>query len=115
MKKSRFLLRSALQLKGTIFIGTAIGLLASIAFSFGAEDAQLPWEISADRITRQQTPEVIIAEDNVLLQQYKNDSPTGLAIEADRIEYSTSENSVNASGNLRLIGKKMRFGLQKLR
>ena len=105
MKKSRGLLRTVLLLKRTIHICTTVALLASFALAYGAEDTPLPWEISADRLTRQQDPEKIIAEDNVLLQQYKDGSPTGLAIKADRVEYNATENSVNAAGNLRLIGK----------
>ena len=103
MKKPRVLLRTILQLKRTIHICTAAALLASATFAYGADP--LPWEISADRLTRLQNPEKIIAEDNVFLRQYRDGSPTGLGIKADRIEYNANDNSVNASGNFLLIEK----------
>ncbi len=104
MENTRVLLRTILQLKRTIHLCTAAALLASATFAYGA-DAQLPWEITADRITRQQSPEKIIAEDNVFLRQYRDGSPTGLGIKADRIEYNASDNSVNAVGNILLLEK----------
>ena len=80
-------------------------MLASLPFAYGADEAPLPWKITADRIIHEQEPEKVIAEGNVFLQQYKDDSPSGLEIEADRIQYNTNENLVNASGNLRLFNK----------
>ncbi|MDH3867370.1 MAG: hypothetical protein OES39_09825, partial [Desulfobulbaceae bacterium] len=62
-------------------------ILAHQPFAHGADEDTLPWKISADRITHQQEPEKIIAEGSVILQQYEEDTPTGLAIEADRIQY----------------------------
>lgn len=67
-----------------------------------AEVTSHPWKISADRITHQQEPEQITAEGKVLLQQYKDDKPTGVEIEADRIQYNLDSNSVEAVGNLSL-------------
>ena len=106
MKKGpKGLLRTVLQLKRTIHIFTAAALLASLTFAYGADEAPLPWKISADRIIHEQDPEKIMAEGNVFLQQYKGEIPSGLEIEADRILYNVNENSVNGSGNLRLIDK----------
>ncbi len=106
MKKgSKDFLRTALQLKRTIIICTVTALLVSLTPSYGAGEDQLPWEITADRITHEQDPEKVIAEGNVFLQQYKDDSPTGLEIKADKIRYNVNENSVKAYGNLRLTEK----------
>ena len=66
----------------------------------GADADSLPWAISADRITHQQEPEQITAEGDVILQQYKQDVPTGIEIEADRILYNVENNSIDAAGNL---------------
>lgn len=70
----------------------------------GAEDF-LPWQISADQITHQQNPEKIIAEGGVILQQYRDETPTGLKIEANRIQYNVDANSVDATGDLHLLDK----------
>jgi LPS-assembly protein len=94
-----------LQFKRIIHIYTVAALLASLTSVYGADEAPLPWKITADRLTHQQKPEEIIAEGNVFLQQYKGDSPSGLEIQADRIQYNVNENFVNASGNLRLNEK----------
>jgi LPS-assembly protein len=77
-------------------------ILALLPFAHGAEEDSLPWKISADQITHQREPEKIIAEGKVLLQQYKEDTPTGLELEADRIQYNVDVNSVDAVGNLHL-------------
>ena len=80
---------------------TAVFILMHLPFvAHGAEEESLPWKISADRITHQQKPEQIIAEGTVILQQYKEDTPTGVEIEADRIQYNIDLNSVDAEGNL---------------
>ncbi|MFC1826485.1 hypothetical protein ACFLZQ_00945, partial [Thermodesulfobacteriota bacterium] len=107
MKKGPMgLLRTVLQLKRIIHIFTvAAALLASLTIAYGADETRLPWEITADSITHEQDPEKIIAEGNVFLQQQKGDIPSGLEIEADRIQYNVNENSVNGSGNLRFIDK----------
>jgi len=75
-------------------------ILAFHVFALGADESPLPWSISADRITHQQEPEKIIAEGAVILQQYKDNSPTGLEIRADRLQYNVDKNSVEADGNL---------------
>lgn len=75
-------------------------ILAFLSSAYGADEGSLPWEISADRITHQQKPEKVIAEGNVVLQQYKENIPTGLEIEADRILYNINDNSIDATGNL---------------
>ena len=77
-------------------------ILALLPFAHGAEEDSLPWKISADQITHQREPEKIIAEGKVLLQQYKENTPTGLEIEADTIQYNVDINSVDAVGNLHL-------------
>ncbi|MDH3390508.1 MAG: LPS assembly protein LptD, partial [Desulfobulbaceae bacterium] len=94
-----------MQFKRIIHIYTVAALLASLTSVYGADEAPLPWKITADRLTHQQKPEEIIAEGNVFLQQYKGDSPSGLEIQADRIQYNVNENFVNAFGNLRLNEK----------
>ncbi len=95
-------LRPALQrMKIILTCLAAVFILVHLTFvAHGADGDSLPWEISADRITHQQEPEQIIAEGNVILQQYKENMPTGVAIEADRILYNVDSNSVDASGNL---------------
>jgi len=78
-------------------------ILVFAPFSRGADTAgSLPWQISADRITHQQEPEKIIAEGEVILQQYRDEQPTGLEIKADTIRYNVDENSVDAVGSLQL-------------
>ena len=94
-----------MQFKRIIHIYTVAALLASLTSVYGADEAPLPWKITADRLTHQQKPEEIIAEGNVFLQEYKGDSPSGMEIQADRIQYNVNENFVNASGNLRLNEK----------
>jgi len=92
-----------LQLKRLIYACTVTALLlAFVPSTHGEDEKSLPWKISADRITHQQKPEKIIAEGKVLLQQYEGDIPTGLVIEADRIQYNSSDNSLNATGNLHI-------------
>ena len=107
MKKGpKGLFRTVLQLKRIIHICTVAAImLAYQTFAYGADEAPLPWEITADRITYQQKPEKIIAEGDVFLQQYKGSSSSGLEIEADRIQYDVNENFINASGNLRFNEK----------
>ena len=80
-------------------------ILAHLHLAHGADEDSLPWKISADQITHQQKPEKIIAEGKVILQQYRADTPTGLAIEADMIQYNVEANSVDAVGNLHLQDK----------
>ena len=105
-KRSKGLLKTILQLKRIIITCTVTAImLVSLTLSYGADEAPLPWKITADRITHEQEPEKVIAEGNVFLQQYKNDLLTGLEIEADRIRYNVYENSVKASGNLHLTEK----------
>ena len=110
-KEPKGLLRTVLQLKRIIHIFTVAALLASLTLAYGADEAPLPWKITADRITHEQKPEKIIAEGNVFLQQYegeipdKDEIPSVLEIKADRIQYNVKENSVNGSGNLRVIEK----------
>ena len=84
-------------------VGLAIMfILAPLPFAHSADKGSLPWEISADTITHQQEPEKIIAEGEVILQQYKEDAPTGFKITADRIQYNVDVNSVDATGNLHM-------------
>jgi len=83
----------------------AVFILAPLSFAHGADEDPLPWKISADQITHQQEPEKIIAEGRVVLQQYKEDAPTGLEITADRIEYNIDINSIDALGSLLLQNK----------
>ncbi len=52
-----------------------------------------------------QEPKTVTAEGMVILQQYEEDAPTGIEIEADRIQFNVKENSVNALGNLHLRGR----------
>ncbi len=106
MKPGLIGLNSALQLKKIlqICLGAAF-ILAHTPCSHGAEDGPLPWEIFADRITHEQKPERIIAEGSVILQQFREDAPTGLQIEADRIQYNIGANSIDAVGNLFLHNK----------
>ena len=101
--RSKGLLRNVLQLKKIIHVFAIAALLAPMTFAYGADEAPLPWEITADSITHEQEPEKVIAEGNVLLQQFLGESPGGLKIEADRIQYNVNENSVNGSGNLRIV------------
>jgi LPS-assembly protein len=82
-----------------------IFILAHQPFAYGANEDTLPWKISADQITHQQEPEKITAEGRVILQQYKQDTPTGVEVEADRIQYNFGENSVYAVGNLQFHNK----------
>jgi LPS-assembly protein len=83
----------------------AVFTLAHLSFARGADENSLPWKISADRITHQQKPEKIIAEGRVILQQMKEETPTGLEIKADRIEYHVDINTVDAVGSLLLQDK----------
>jgi LPS-assembly protein len=83
------------------FTVTAL-LMAYVSSAHGADEKSLPWKISADHIIHQQKPEKIIAEGEVLLQQYEGNTPTGLTIEADRIQYYSSDNALNATGNLHI-------------
>jgi LPS-assembly protein len=106
-KGPKGLLRTVLHLKRIIYICTAAALLAPLTFAYGEDEAPLPWEITADRITHQQKPEKIIAEGSVFLQQYKEGVPSGMRIEADRIQYNVPENSVDGFGNLRLNEKQI--------
>lgn len=80
----------------------ALLLLANLPVALAAEPDSLPWKISADQITHQQKPETVTAEGNVVLQQFRDDRPTGLEVKADSIRYNIEENSVDAVGNLHL-------------
>jgi LPS-assembly protein len=104
MKQGAMGLKPVLQgLKVILACLAAFFILAyEPSFSSAAEDS-LPWKISADQITHQQKPEKIIAEGKVILQQYREDTPTGLEIAADRIQYNVDTNSVDAAGNLHLL------------
>ncbi len=66
------------------------------------DEESLPWEITADRLTRQKKPEQITAEGNVVLKQYQEGSPTGLAVEAETVQYNVGTNSVRAFGSVHL-------------
>jgi lipopolysaccharide assembly outer membrane protein LptD (OstA) len=106
MKQGAMGLIHALQSKRIIHLclGTFF-ILAYQPISHSAEEESLPWKISADQIIHQQNPEKIIAEGDVILQQFKEDKPTGLEIEADRLQYNVDTNSVDAVGNLHLRDK----------
>ena len=103
--RSQGLLRTVLQLKKIIHVFAVAALLAPLAPAHGADEASLPWEVTADQIIHHQKPEKIIAEGNVFLEQYQGDSPSGLKIEADRILYNIDESFINISGNLHLFEK----------
>ncbi len=99
-------LKPVSQSKRIIYACLSAGLfLACTPYAYGADADPLPWKISADRITHQQSPQKIIAEGQVILQQYDGDKPSGLEIEADRIQYNVDVNSVDAVGNLHLRDK----------
>src|SRR5210317_1821586 len=102
-KRSKGLLRTILQLKKIIHIFTIALLLLPLASAHGADEAPLPWEVTADQIIHHQEPEKIIAEGNVFLEQYQGDSPSGFKIEADRILYNIDESLINMSGNLHIF------------
>jgi LPS-assembly protein len=96
-------MRPFLQRKRLIYIFIITALLAAyVSFVYGADENSLPWKISADSIILQQKPTKITAEGEVLLQQYKGETPTGFAIEADRIQYNSSNDYLNATGNLHI-------------
>ena len=79
-------------------------VLLVVVFAAGgaaAEEVAPQWEIDADRLVHQQNPEKIFAEGDVLLQQYEGGTPTGLKIEADKIQYDVSRKFIDGSGNLR--------------
>jgi len=86
-----------------VFLITVVIFLYVPFDALGAETDSLPWKISADQITHRQEPEQIIAEGEVILQQFQENEPTGIEIKADRILYNTDNNTVNASGNLLLL------------
>ncbi|MFC1837215.1 LPS export ABC transporter periplasmic protein LptC, partial [Thermodesulfobacteriota bacterium] len=94
-----------MQLKRIIFIHTAAIILLVPQTIYSGDEPPLPWEITADRITHQQQPKKILAEGNVFLKQYKDNIPSGLSIQADKILYDLNENQINGSGNLRLFEK----------
>ncbi len=99
-------LKPVLQPKKIIHVClVTVFILVHLPFAHGADEDPLPWKIYADQITHQQEPENILAEGRVILQQYKEDTPTGLEIEADRIQYNIDVDSVDASGNLHLQDK----------
>jgi len=99
-------LKPVLHCKRIIHVCLAlVFILGCRPFAHGAEEDTLPWRILADQITHQQEPEKIIAEGSVILQQYKEDTPTGLEIKADSIQYNVGENSVDVAGNLLLRDK----------
>ena len=106
-KPEESLLQTALHPKLHISVGKlrAVFLILAVfaAGAAAAEDAPLPWEIDADRLVHQQNPEKIIAEGNVLMQQYRDGTPTGLKIEADKINYDVSGKFIDGSGNLRFM------------
>jgi LPS-assembly protein len=77
-------------------------LMTFVPPAHGGDEKSLPWEISADHITHLQEPGEIIAEGEVFLRQYAGDTPTGLTIEADRIQYFSSDNALDATGNLHI-------------
>ena len=85
---------------------SAVFILAHLSFAHGAEENSLPWEISADQITHQQKPEKITAEGKVVLKQFREDTPTGLEIKADRIDYNIDADSVDAFGSLLLNNRR---------
>lgn len=107
MKKNPWkgwLLRTVLPHRNAIFLCLLMAsTLAVTDFANGDDEPPLPWKVTADRLIHKQEPEKILAEGNVLLQQYKDDTPTGLKIEAESIEYSVNQSFIHGSGNLRLI------------
>lgn len=88
---------------------TVVAICAAAVFFFLPAQAQeldsTPWEISADRLSHTRTPEKIVAEGNVVLQQDTSNAAAAkdsLRIRADRIEYFPASRSAKATGNLRV-------------
>ena len=61
-----------------------------------------PWEITADRITRQSNPQRIVGEGNVVLERVEQEGISGMLLKADWVEYNIDDGIVHAKGNLSL-------------
>jgi LPS-assembly protein len=79
-------------------------VILGISYSAAAADnnQETSWELSADRLTHDQESAAITAECNVLLKELGKEKPYGVEINADRIQYNTRSQQVEAVGNLRL-------------
>jgi LPS-assembly protein len=81
-------------------------LLIGGSFSFAGDANSLPWEITADRMTRQLNPQIVIGEGNVVMQRIEGEEGRGLVLKADWVEYNVDKGTVNARGNLSMQSAK---------
>ena len=79
---------------------SAFFLLIGASPSSAVDAGSLPWEITADRMTRQQNPQVVIGEGNVVMKRVEEGEGSGLVLKADWIEYNVDLGTVKARGNL---------------
>jgi len=91
-----------------IFFGVAFALCMLIGanLSFAGDANSLPWEITADRITRQLNPQIVIGEGNVVMQRIEGEGGSGLVLKADWVEYNVDKGTVHARGNLSMQSAK---------
>ena len=78
--------------------------ILGISYSASAadENQEISWELSADRLTHDQETTAITAEGDVVLKELGKEKPYGVEINADRIQYNTRSQQVDAVGNLRI-------------
>jgi len=81
--------------------GLLCALALTVCLSTPAK-AERPWEITADRITRFEKPDIIVAEGNVILRPAHNSAGEEMVIKADWIRYDVILGQAKARGNLRL-------------
>jgi LPS-assembly protein len=84
-----------------LFVAAAI-LGNSYSASAADENQEVSWELSADRLTNDQESTAIIAEGDVVLKELGKEKPYGVEINADRLQYNTRSQQVEAVGNLRI-------------
>lgn len=76
-----------------------LGLAIPGGQALAADSASGSWQITADRITREDKPPVVIAEGNVVLRRSGEVSKSTLVLKADWVRYNVNEGTVHARGN----------------
>lgn len=86
-----------------LFLPSYLLLILSLIFSSGqvlaADSGSDPWQITADRITREDKPPVVIAEGNVVLRRAGDAGAGSLVLKADWVRYNVNEGTVHARGD----------------
>ena len=98
MRLPKFLIRE--HPASFCLLSSVLCLLIGSTLSLAADASSLPWEITADRITRQLKPQIVIGEGSVVMKRVEGEGGSGLVIKADWVEYNVDKGTVRARGNL---------------